>query len=1366
MQDSVKKLSELVFSGVLSGVPSNLVYDGLKLIWTQLTKQSWEDLFRHSMEEVITEERKRLSKYTNDGDIDFDSKAFLETINESLADGIGISYSSFAHEEMLLILAKMLADRNALILGGNTLSSEEYRSLIEKLIRLTREKFKQAVTSHPTVFQEVLLNETLLNQEQSSNIEKYLRTELSIELAKVNKTLESLPENTAAEVISALGKRALSPFVLPEQFFHRWLYRDHLFNHLWSFEGRTDTLGALKAFSDSSETQVALLIGRGGIGKTKILKEFSDTLNNTKTPVYFIEEGIKITLDSGSRLPSEKCIIVMDDAHRHTEDIATLCRLLDIRAQAGNCPIKLVLSLRPHALQTVEAKLSREGLRYCRLDEIKELSKTAREALARQALGTQHSHLASSLSSIAHDSPLVIVVGGQLVASQSIPINLISRQEDFRREVFNRFEDVVFGEVSKDIDRESCRKLLELLSAITPIRVDDAPFLDTASDFLQIDKITLKKQLGILEESGILLRKGNRLRITPDVLADHILHKACLTPQGIATGYARSIFEKFRDGFSSQVVYNLAELDWQIKFEGEQRSNQLVSDILKELEREFRDSPASDQYSLLENVNGIAYHQPAYALGIVQFVMRHPADTVPPEGQVPLYNVKHEHLLAKLPKILRKISFHIEYVTICCNLLWNLGRNDPKRPHNSPPEAIRFLKELAAYDLYKPFAFNREVLNAIQTWLQTSNVHSGIYSPLDILDPLLERYIEHHEFDGRSLGITYAPLAYRQVKEIREEVLQIIEDLLGTEECSVTLRALESLLKPLERLRIPRSSQKELEAADKTWEPEQLKILEIVASFVSQEREAILLLMIIDKVKALSKKGASLSIQKTADDILSSIGCTEKIKLTGVLVGDYVWDVEASQRKENRQEHDNDLIKARSEVASAFVDSYPDYIRGLKALEERISTIVELEGSVNHRFFRTLSENHPKYALSICEAILTKESSSVAAYLHPLLYSGRKIEPKRTAEVVKTAIESGDASLCLSFASYYYSWDSYFIADELYTLALSLLTHSDPKIKKPAMEQLGCLAQFTPDVAVRLALAVETNNESKLLNAVFSVFDSVDFEKIPGETFQVLLRKLENVDSLEEHYIQSFLDKAIHRSPSDVIETIIKRIEVDDLENATNKNILPLTYYYKSCLAELPKTEEYPELLNRIRDRWFTCETRLRELPEQEHSSADTQEERRKERLYKSLYKEASLCHAEGKSVEVTTESITLLREWVESGDEFKTTAVSKLISCFNSDFVFSHTDLVCDLLNQSDNISEDCYNTVYNNLWIISLTPKGASFIGEGSPEKIALRDQAKEVAAQSYKGSPVYHFFESIAEQAESEIEYEKNLCEELYP
>ena len=52
------------------------------------------------------------------------------------------------------------------------------------------------------------------------------------------------------------------------------------------------------------------------------------------------------------------------------------------------------------------------------------------------------------------------------------------------------------------------------------------------SRFLGLEQVALVRYIDILEQAGILLRRGSKVRITPDVLADHLLYQACITNSG------------------------------------------------------------------------------------------------------------------------------------------------------------------------------------------------------------------------------------------------------------------------------------------------------------------------------------------------------------------------------------------------------------------------------------------------------------------------------------------------------------------------------------------------------------------------------------------------------------------------------------------------------------------------------------------------------------------------------------------------------------------------------------------------------------------------------------------------------------------
>ena len=260
------------------------------------------------------------------------------------------------------------------------------------------------------------------------------------------------------------------------------------------------------------------------------------------------------------------------------------------------------------------------------LPDVKELSREEVTELGREALGTEFANLVEQLAEATWDCPLVTVVGGQLLAKKAITPDLLERDEEFRDTVLSRFRDILIGEVGDRIDKTLCQSLLDLIAAVQPIRLDDEKALDFEAEFLHIDRSELLRSLGALEESGVLLRRGNTLRIVPDALADHILHQANVTPQGQPTGYADLIFDKFGSLCPSEVLRNLSELDWRLRRSGTQASD-LLGSIWQSIKQEFQGASNQGRCTILGILEGVAVYQPEKTLEMVEYAIRTPASS-------------------------------------------------------------------------------------------------------------------------------------------------------------------------------------------------------------------------------------------------------------------------------------------------------------------------------------------------------------------------------------------------------------------------------------------------------------------------------------------------------------------------------------------------------------------------------------------------------------------------------------------------------------------------------------------------------------------------------------------------------------------
>jgi replication-associated recombination protein RarA len=151
----------------------------------------------------------------------------------------------------------------------------------------------------------------------------------------IAKIIRELPLDKARSLIMAyfgpiwvktfLGIEGISAFVSPKEYFAKLMNPNNLFSHVYPLVGRKDLLEQLHGFVESERYSAAIIAGRGGVGKTKILQSFSENFSKVHKDkaLFFVNDGVPITQESANDLPPGPCIIVIDDAHR-SQDLSIL----------------------------------------------------------------------------------------------------------------------------------------------------------------------------------------------------------------------------------------------------------------------------------------------------------------------------------------------------------------------------------------------------------------------------------------------------------------------------------------------------------------------------------------------------------------------------------------------------------------------------------------------------------------------------------------------------------------------------------------------------------------------------------------------------------------------------------------------------------------------------------------------------------------------------------------------------------------------------------------------------------------------------------------------------------------------------------
>jgi hypothetical protein len=400
--------------------------------------------------------------------------------------------------------------------------------------------------------------------------------------------------------------------------------RGGLFRHSWTLVGRGDLIARLT--SEIERRRIVIIPGRGGIGKTRLLKELAHRRGDDR--VLLALDDVAITPESAEDLPFSAVTVMVDDVHRR-EDIPTLLTQAIRRTE----PVTLVLATRPQRTQELRDAIARAGYRPDELhvaEPLDDLDVSDTESLAREALGEDHSQYAAALAQATSDCPLVTVVGGQLLASRAISPGLLEREQDFRDAVLSRWQDEILGRLGGGVDAALAAGVLRLVAALAPLSVEHGQTLALAGSELGVGEDALLAILGELEAAGLLLARGRLRRIVPDVLADHVLDRACLDRQGRPTGYADELVERYAATSLTKLLRNLAELDWRIgRTAG---SSELLREVWQSIRQAFTAADAAGRVALLRMVRPAAVYAPRDVLDLVEIALLRPAQSVDIDG--------------------------------------------------------------------------------------------------------------------------------------------------------------------------------------------------------------------------------------------------------------------------------------------------------------------------------------------------------------------------------------------------------------------------------------------------------------------------------------------------------------------------------------------------------------------------------------------------------------------------------------------------------------------------------------------------------------------------------------------------------------
>ena len=193
---------------------------------------------------------------------------------------------------------------------------------------------------------------------------------------------------------------------------------------------------------------------------------------------------------------------------------------------------------------------------------------------------------------------------------------LVKNEEVFRFTLLGKFQDIIAGRIGTKSDADLVRKVLRVLALVQPFHPEDQTILQVVATVEGIEAHDVSRLIRALTEAGVLFRRGGRYRLSPDLLADHIIEKACIGAGGISTGYAEKIFAVAGDQYIEHVLLNLGKLDWRLA-NGRPSNTGLLDGIWGQL------APSTDCGDPhIKAVTAVAYFQPERALSFAEKLIR------------------------------------------------------------------------------------------------------------------------------------------------------------------------------------------------------------------------------------------------------------------------------------------------------------------------------------------------------------------------------------------------------------------------------------------------------------------------------------------------------------------------------------------------------------------------------------------------------------------------------------------------------------------------------------------------------------------------------------------------------------------------
>jgi hypothetical protein len=809
---------------------------------------------------------------------------------------------------------------------------------------------------------------------------------------------------------------ATQALISPQQFFEPFLGPGKTFRHDWKLAGRQREIRSLTDFI-AGRHKVMILTARGGVGKTRLLREMSSRLQQEflDTEILFLnphrqQDEIAFVF-SGHPY---KRVIVVDDAHRIEQIPGSL-----LTCVRQNDKTKLLLATRPQAVEALKRKLSDAGLagKTAIEQSLGNLGKSELEDLAREALGAALAGNAGAVAQRVGDSPFLVVVAAELLRSGRLTWTEWLDSEDLRGEVFRRFEERSL-ELLPQPDKNLARGLLRMIALLAPV-VLDVSFSEKAARILGPSRFCIESLLPFVRTE--FLGGQDTVRVVPDLFADSLIYESCYG-RAKRPGLIQDLLQEFPER-TAALLRNLSEAIWLARA-NQHPDEPLVRAIIESESKRFENVSFRERAEILQVWSAFAVFLPRETLELAELAMEMkeaPVDGTPFLSR--LYAGKfdtHQYVKQQISSMIMPIANHYtDHVEHALEIFWRLAREEGGQVHRDHPMGT--LASVFKFHAYKEIGVLLRALGWLKSKLDQPETLKMIETSKVLLRTLLshcfERSIEFSKGDENSVTIWREGLPIDITQPIRDAALDIIEDVIRKNSTIAVLDALSALEPALERAEPNLSAELEDNFLAQ-WRTERLKALPIfeetlrrhsVVAVRFQIRQFLRRTLFFEKDRVMAER-----IRAVLGLVIQDL----PLRAAVVLLSQGYYESEA--RNEDWRQLEAVWNERTARVADELASTYP----GADSLAAFLNSLAEqltVTGDQHLSFtplFAKLAQGAPELAFKLAQHLMKSAATSILVQSWPALMEANPLcSENDQIELFRKGVETGNANSTISFIS-------------------------------------------------------------------------------------------------------------------------------------------------------------------------------------------------------------------------------------------------------------------------------------------------------------------------------------------------------------